>query len=346
MISAKSYAAYDDASPMKPYELTRRDPGPADVVIDIHFCGICHTDLHFTKNELGFSRYPLVPGHEIAGVVESVGSAVTKFAVGDRVGVGCLVNTCRTCANCGEGLEQYCPNMVMTYASDDRDGTMTQGGYSTKVVVNEDFVLHIPSSLPLDGAAPLLCAGITTYSPLKEWNVQPGTRVAVIGLGGLGHMAVKLAAAMGAVVTVISTSDRKREDANRLGASAFLISKNEEEMTAAAGSFDLILNTVSAATEVNAHMALLARDGTMVMLGVVTEPMSVSSLPLIFGRKRLAGSLIGGLAETQEMLDFCGEHGIVSDIEVISADQINVAFERILKSDVRYRFVIDVKTMI
>ncbi len=287
----------------------------------------------------------MVPGHEIAGLVENVGADVTKFKVGDRVGVGCMVNSCRTCANCGEGLEQYCPTGIYTYGGDDRDGTITQGGYSTKVVVDQDFVLNIPASIPLDAAAPLLCAGITTYSPLRQWNVKPGTRVAVIGLGGLGHMAVKLAAAMGAVVTVISTSDKKREDAQRLGATGFIISKNEEEMKAAANSFDLILNTVSAATEINSHIALLARDGTMVMLGVVAEPMPVVSLPLIFGRRRLAGSLIGGIAETQEMLDFCGEHGIASDIEVISADQINVAYGRMMKSDVRYRFVIDIKTM-
>jgi len=291
------------------------------------------------------TRYPLVPGHEIAGVVESVGEGVTGFAEGDRVGVGCIVNSCRECSSCKEGEEQYCAEMVMTYGSNDVDGTMTQGGYSTRVVVDAKYVLRIPDELPLDAAAPLLCAGITTYSPLKEWNVGPGSRVAVVGLGGLGHMGVKLAAAMGAKVTVISTSSKKREDAFRLGATNFIVSKDAAAMAAAAGSFDLILNTVSAATEVNSHLALLAKDGTMVMLGVVKELLPVASLPLIFGRRRLAGSLIGGIAETQEMLDFCGEHGIASDIELISADKINTAFERVLKSDVRYRFVIDIKTM-
>ena len=345
MISAGSYAAFDPSTPLGAYALQRREPGPDDIVIDIHYCGICHTDLHFVKNDLGMSRYPLVPGHEITGVVESVGSGVQRFRTGDRVGVGCLVNSCRECASCAEGEEQYCAGMIMTYGSDDRDGTMTQGGYSTRIVVNQDFVLRIPDALPLDRAAPLLCAGITTYSPLHVWKAGPGTRVAVVGLGGLGHMAVKIASAMGAEVTVLSTSDRKRDDAMRLGAKSFLLSRDAEAMTAAAGSFDLILNTVSAAHEVNAHLALLAKDGTMVMLGVVPEPMPVASLPLIFGRRRLAGSLIGGIAETQEMLDFCGEHGIAADIETIPADQINAAFERMQKSDVRYRFVIDVKTM-
>jgi uncharacterized zinc-type alcohol dehydrogenase-like protein len=292
------------------------------------------------------SRYPLVPGHEIAGVVESVGSAVTRFGAGDRVGVGCLVNSCRTCGSCAGGEEQYCASPVFTYGGDDRDGTMTQGGYSTKVVVDQDFVLRIPEAIPLDRAAPLLCAGITTYSPLKTWKAAAGTRVAVVGLGGLGHMAVKLAAAIGCDVTVLSTSDRKRHDAMRLGAKSFVISKDADAMAAAAGTIDLILNTVSAATEVNAHLALLAKDGTMVMLGVVPEPLPVASLPLIFARRRLAGSLIGGIAETQEMLDFCGEHGISADIEVIPANKINEAYERLQKSDVRYRFVIDVKTMV
>ncbi|MEP6754535.1 MAG: NAD(P)-dependent alcohol dehydrogenase [Chthonomonadales bacterium] len=345
MISAKSYAAFEESGPLGPYPLERRDPGPNDVVIDIHYSGICHTDIHFVANELGFCTYPLVPGHEIAGVVEAVGSAVTKYSVGDKVGVGCLVNSCRTCANCGDDLEQYCPGGVYTYAGTDVDGSTTQGGYSTKVVVNQDFVLSIPDGIGLDTAAPLLCAGITTYSPLRTWNVTKGTKVAVVGLGGLGHMAVKLAAAMGAEVTVISTSEKKREDAKRLGATGFIISSNADEMAAAANTFDLILNTVSAATIVNDQVGLLARDGTLVLLGIVTSPIPVASLPLIFGRRRIAGSLIGGIKETQEMLDFCGEHGIGADVEVINADEINTAYERMLKSDVRYRFVIDVKSM-
>jgi alcohol dehydrogenase (NADP+) len=260
MLSAKSYAAYDAETPLKPYALSRREPGPTDVVIDIKYCGICHTDIHFTRNELGFSRYPMVPGHEIAGVVTSVGSQVSKFNPGDTVGVGCLVNSCRGCENCAEGLEQYCPKGVYTYGGDDVDGTITQGGYSTLVVVDQDFVLNIPKNLPLDSAAPLLCAGITTYSPLRTWNAGPGTRVAVVGLGGLGHMAVKLAAAMGCEVTVISTSDRKKNDALRMGATNFLISRDEASMAAAANSFDLILNTVSAASEVNRLISLLGRD--------------------------------------------------------------------------------------
>jgi len=345
MSTAKSYAAFDTSTPLGPYTLQRREPGPRDVVIDIHFCGICHTDLHFVKNDLGMSRYPLVPGHEIAGVVEAVGREVQGFHVGDRVGVGCLVNSCRTCPSCLDSEEQYCPQPVYTYGGDDRDGTMTQGGYSTQVVVDQDFVLHIPDALPLDKAAPLLCAGITLYSPLRTWKAGPGTRVAIVGLGGLGHMGVKIAAALGADVTVISTSESKREDAMRLGAKSFLLAKDTEAVAPAVGGFDLILNTISAISEINNQLALLAKDGTMVMLGVVPEPMPVACLPLIFGRKRLAGSLIGGLAETQEMLDFCGEHGLGADIELIPADRINDAYERMLKSDVRYRFVIDVKTM-
>jgi uncharacterized zinc-type alcohol dehydrogenase-like protein len=345
MLPARSYAAFDAASPLGPYPIERREPGPSDVVITIHYCGICHTDLHFVKDDLGMTRYPIVPGHEIAGVVESVGSAVTRFRAGDKVGVGCMVNSCRTCASCADGEEQYCAGTIMTYGWTDRDGTVTYGGYSTRIVVDQDFVLRIPDSLPLDAAAPLLCAGITTYSPLRTWKAGPGSKVAVVGMGGLGHMAVKLAVAMGAEVTVISTSDRKRDDAMRMGAKAFLVSKNEDAMKGAAGTFDHILNTVSSPHEVNDHIALLAKDGTMVMLGVVAEPLPVSSLPLIFGRRRIAGSLIGGIAETQEMLDFCAEHGVVSDIEIIPASRINEAYERLMRSDVRYRFVIDVKTM-
>ena len=345
MFTVNSYAAFASSAPLKPYALQRRLPGPTDVVIDIHFCGVCHTDLHFAKNDLGMTRYPLVLGHEITGVVASAGSSVQRFVAGDRVGVGCLVNSCRACASCTDGEEQYCADMVLTYGSDDRDGSITQGGYSTRIVVDQDFVLRIPDALPLDSAAPLLCAGITTYSPLLTWKAGPGTSVAVIGLGGLGHMAVKFAAAMGAEVTVISTSDGKRGDALRLGATSFLLSKDAGAMGAAAGSFDLILNTVSAVHEVNSHLALLAKDGTMVMLGVSPDLMPVAMLPLIFGRRRLAGSLIGGIAETQKMLDFCGEHGINADIETIPADRINEAFARMERSDVRYRFVIDVKTM-
>ena len=345
MISAKSYAAFEAASPLQPYDLERREPGPGDVVIEIQYCGICHTDLHFVNNDLGNTRYPLVPGHEITGIVERVGSGVTRYKPGDRVGVGCMVGSCRRCASCQRDEEQFCPGVTFTYGGVDRDGTPTQGGYSTKVTVDEHFVVRIPEGLPLDGAAPLLCAGITTYSPLRIWNAGPDTPVAVIGLGGLGHMAVKIAAALGAPVTVISTSDRKKEDALRMGATDFLVSRDEGALEAAAGRFDLILNTVSAPHELNAHLSLLATDGTMVMLGLAPEPLPVATLPLLFGRRRLAGSLIGGIAQTQEMLDFCAQHGIAADIEMIPAAGINDAYERMGRSDVRYRFVIDLATM-
>ena len=345
MIPAKAYAAYDPQSPLRPYDLERRDPRPNDVVIDIAFCGICHSDLHFVHNDLDNSEYPLVPGHEIAGTVARVGSAVTRFKAGDRVGVGCMVNSCRQCEACKRGEEQYCSQFVGTYGATDVDGTRTQGGYATSVTVDDHFVVRIPDSIPLDQAAPLLCAGITTFSPLRTWQAGPGKRVAVIGLGGLGHMGVKLAAAMGAEVTVVSTSDRKKADALRMGATDFLVSTDPAAMAAAANRFDLIINTVSATHELNRHLGLLATDGTMVMLGLTTEAMPVSAIPMIMGRRRLAGSLIGGIAETQAMLDFCAEHGIASDIEVISASQINDAYERLMKSDVRYRFVIDTATI-
>ena len=345
MISARSYAAFDAGSPLRPYDLQRREPGPGDVVIDIKYCGICHTDLHFVNNDLGNTRYPLVPGHEITGLVERVGSAVTRYQPGDRVGVGCLVGSCRRCASCRDDEEQFCPEVSFTYGGVDRDGTPTQGGYSTKITVDEHFVVRIPEGIALERAAPLLCAGITTYSPLRVWDAGPGTRVAVIGLGGLGHMAVKIAAALGAPVTVISTSERKKEDAFGLGATDFLVSRGGGALEAAAGRFDLILNTVSAPHELNAHLSLLATDGTMVMLGLAAEPLPVSTLPLLFGRRRLAGSLIGGIAQTREMLDFCARRGIAADIEVIPAGGINAAYERMGRSDVRYRFVIDVPSL-
>ncbi len=345
MIPTRGYAAYDATGPLQPFAFDRREPGPEDVLIDIKFCGVCHSDLHFARNDLGRTRYPLVPGHEIAGLVARVGSDVTRFRVGDRVGVGCLVQSDRTCPECLQGEEQFCPKSVGTYGSLDRDGTFTAGGYSTKVTVDQHFVLRIPDNLPLDKAAPLLCAGITTYSPLKTWRVGPGSKVAVIGLGGLGHMAVKQAAAMGCEVTVISTSDRKKSDAFAMGARHYLVSTDREAMKAAGESFELILNTVSAPSELTSQMLLLARDGTMVMLGLNTEPMPVATLPLLGRRRRLAGSPIGGLRETQEMLDFCAAHGITADIELIAMAGINEAYERMGKSDVRYRFVIDMASM-
>ncbi|MBX7249243.1 MAG: NAD(P)-dependent alcohol dehydrogenase [Caulobacteraceae bacterium] len=341
MIPAKAIACPDSASPLGPIAIERLDPGPRDVVIDIQYCGICHSDLHVGKNELGRTRYPFVPGHEIVGVVASVGADVTRHKVGDRVGVGCMVDSDRTCHECRRGEEQFCANMVGTYGGIDKAGRPTMGGYSDKIVVDEHFVLRIPEALSMAEAAPLLCAGITTWSPLKTWEAGPGKKVGVVGLGGLGHMAVKLAAALGAEVTVLSTSDRKKADALAMGAHDFLITTDAEAMKAAAMRFDLIINTVSAPADVNRLIQLLARDGTMVMLGLAAEPLPVFSLALLSRRRRLAGSPIGGIRETQEMLDFCAEHGIASDIEVIRPDQINEAWARIEKSDVRYRFVID-----
>ena len=347
---AKGYAAQSAETPLAPFSFERRDPKADDVAIDILYCGVCHSDLHTARSEWAGTLYPCVPGHEIVGRVTAVGGDVTKYKVGDLVGVGCMVDSCRECSSCREGLEQYCvPGFTGTYGAKDRKGgtaeTITQGGYSDHITVDQHFVVTIPDSLPLDVAAPLLCAGVTTYSPLKEWKVGPGSKVAVIGLGGLGHMAVKLAAAMGAEVTVLSTSDRKKADAERMGAKHFLISSDKAAMKAAAESFDLIINTVSATHEIAAHTQLLARDGTMVMLGLTTEGLPVFAVPLLWRRRRIAGSLIGGMAETQEMLNFCAEHGIACDIETIAPDQINDAYERMLKSDVRYRFVIDMEKM-
>jgi uncharacterized zinc-type alcohol dehydrogenase-like protein len=350
-IATRAFAATAADKPLMPYSFDRRDPGADDVAIEIQFAGICHSDLHIVKNDLGNTRYPIVPGHEIAGVVTAVGENVSRFKVGDRVGVGCMVDSCRQCRPCQEGEEQYCvPGMTQTYGSADPKGaavgqTITQGGYSSAIVVDQDFVLRIPDSLPLDAAAPLLCAGITTYSPLRHWKVGPGSKVAVVGLGGLGHMAVKQAAAMGAEVTVLSTSDRKKADAERMGARHFLINSDKAAMAAAAEKFDLIINTVSATHEIAGHLNLLAKDGTMVMLGLTTEGLPVFAMPLLWRRRSVAGSLIGGIRETQEMLDFCAANHIACDIEVIAPDQINEAYARLEKSDVRYRFVIDMSRL-
>lgn len=347
-IATRAFAATASDKPLAPYSFERRDPGPDDVAIAIKFAGVCHSDLHIVKNDLGNTTYPIVPGHEIAGIVTAVGANVTRFKEGDRVGVGCMVDSCRQCKPCQEGEEQYCvPGMTQTYGSPDPKGAevgqkITQGGYSDAIVVDQNYVLNIPDSIPLDAAAPLLCAGITTYSPLKTWNVGPGSKVAVVGLGGLGHMAVKQAAAMGAEVTVLSTSDRKKADAERMGAKHFLINSDKDAMKAAAEKFDLIINTVSATHEIAGHLQLLAKDGTMVMLGLSTEGMPVFAMPLLWRRRRIAGSLIGGIRETQEMLDFCAANNIACDIELIAPDQINEAYERMEKSDVRYRFVLDI----
>jgi uncharacterized zinc-type alcohol dehydrogenase-like protein len=341
----RAYAAPAEAAPLEPTEIERRAVGPHDVRIAIQYAGICHSDIHTVRGEWGPQHYPLAPGHEIVGVVEEAGPEVLNHKVGDRVGVGCFVNSCRECPACLAGDEQYCRVAgVATYGSVDRDGTITQGGYSTHVVVDSRYVLSVPESLDPAAATPLLCAGITTYSPLRRWKAGPGKKVAVVGLGGLGHMAVKLAVAMGAEVTVLSQSLKKQEDAARLGASAYYATSDEGTFEQLAESFDLIINTVSAPVDVNAYLGLLKIDGALVIVGAPPEAMPVSAGALIGGRRSFAGSMIGGIPETQEMLDFCGEHGIGSDVEVISAEQINEAYERVLASDVRYRFVINAAT--
>jgi len=348
MYPTYGYAARDAASPLAPFEFQRRDLRELDVRIDVQFCGVCHSDLHQARNEWRNTLYPVVPGHEIVGRVTEVGKGVTRFKVGELVGVGCLVDSCRTCASCAEGLEQYCENgFVGTYNGVDRvSGDITYGGYSTQLVVDEAFVLRVPESLDPAGAAPLLCAGITTYSPLRTWGAGPGKKVGIVGLGGLGHMGVKLAHAMGAHVVLFTTSPSKIEDGKRLGADEVVISKDPEQMQAHANSFDLIVNTVAAQHDLNPFIELLKRDGTMTLVGAPEhDHPSPQVFNLIFKRRRLAGSLIGGIEETQEMLDFCGQHGITSDIEMIGMQDINHAYERMLKSDVKYRFVIDIDSL-
>ncbi len=346
MITAKARAAFNPEGPFKLTAIERRDLEPHDVLIEIKYAGICHSDIHTVRGDWGPVSYPLVPGHEIAGIVTHIGSEVTKYDVGDRVGVGCMVDSCRACDKCRKGEEQYCLNgNTGTYATIDRYGQYTQGGYSTHIVVTEDFLVRIPDGIELDVAAPLLCAGITTYSPLRHWGTAPGMKLAVVGLGGLGHMAVKLAHAMGAEVTVLSQTLKKKEDGLRLGADHYYATNDPETFKQLAGSFDLIINTVSAVIDINAYLSLLAVDGTMVNVGAPAEPLSVQVFSLIMQRRSFAGSLIGGIRETQEMLDFCAEHHIAPEIEVISAKQIDDAWERVLASDVRYRFVIDISTM-
>lgn len=342
----KAYAAAAPGEPLAPTTIQRRVVGPSDVLIEIEYAGICHTDIHVVRGEWGPQTFPIVPGHEIVGVVIEVGADVTGHRVGDRVGVGCMVNSCGECVNCARGDEQYClAGMVGTYAAVDRDGTVTQGGYSTHIVVNAAFVLSIPDELDPAEAAPLLCAGVTTYSPLKRWNAAPGREVAVVGLGGLGHMAVKIAHALGARVTVLSQSLKKQEDALRLGAEAFYSTSEPEAFAVLANQFDLIVNTVSAGIDINSYLGLLAVDGTLVNLGAPPEPLPVNAMSLIGGRRSFAGSLIGGVELTQEMLNFCAVHQIRSEIEVIQIDQVNEAYERVLASDVRYRFVIDLASL-
>ena len=347
-MSTLAIAAHSATAPLAPWSFDRRTPGPRDVQIQILFCGVCHSDLHTVRGEWGNIAYPQVPGHEIVGRVLAVGADVTRYKAGDTVGVGCLVDSCQTCASCADGLEQYCEKgSTGTYGGiEKQSGKPTQGGYSDGIVVDERFVVRIPDGMDLAAAAPLLCAGITTFSPLREWKAGPGKRVGVVGLGGLGHMGVKLAHAMGAHVTLFTTSAGKVEDGRRLGADDVVISTDKAEMKRVRNSLDLILDTVSAPHDLDAELNLLRRDGTLVLLGGSPVPHpSPSVWPFITGRKRLAGSLIGGLPETQEMLDFCAAHGIASDIELIDAKEINVAYERMLKSDVKYRFVIDIATI-
>jgi len=345
--TVNAYAATSATAPLTKTAITRREVGPHDVGFDIHFAGICHSDIHTVRAEWGQPRYPVVPGHEIAGIVTEIGSAVTKFAVGDRVGVGCFVDSCRECKNCKAGVEQYCTGggMVGTYNGVGKDGQPTQGGYSGSIVVDENYVLRIPAALPLDAAAPLLCAGITTYSPLRHWKVGPGTRVGVIGLGGLGHMGVKLAAAMGAEVTVLSQSLKKMEDGLRLGAEGYHATSDRDTFKTLRNSFDIILNTVSADLDLRRFLGLLDLDGVFVELGLPENPMVVPAFSLLGMRRSLTGSAIGGIAETQEMLDFCAEHALASEVEVIEPDYINEAYERVVASDVRYRFVIDTSSL-
>jgi uncharacterized zinc-type alcohol dehydrogenase-like protein len=341
-----AYAAPSATEPLVKTTIERRDVGARDVLIDIKFAGVCHSDIHTVRGEWGPRQFPLVPGHEIVGIVTEVGPEVTKYKVGDRVGVGCMVNSCGECVNCQAGEEQYClSGMTETYGNVDRDGSITQGGYSTHIVVTENFVVAIPDGLEFDVAAPLLCAGITTYSPLHHWGVGPGKKVAIVGLGGLGHMAVKIAHALGAEVTVLSQTLNKKDDGIALGADHYYATKDPETFVTLKGEFDFILNTVSAVIDVNAYLDLLALNGALVNVGAPAEPLAVNAFSLIGGRRSFAGSLIGGIRETQEMLNFCAEHNLGSEIEVISADQINEAYERVLASDVRYRFVIDTATL-
>ena len=346
MLTVKAYAATSPTEPLAPTTIERRDVGPHDVLIEIRYAGICHSDIHTVRGEWGPVAYPLAPGHEIVGTVTEIGSDVTRHAVGDHVGVGCMVNSCGECASCTGGDEQFCvKGMVGTYGATDRDGTVTQGGYSTHVVVDADFVLAVPDGIVLAAAAPLLCAGITTYSPLRHWGAGPGSKVAVVGLGGLGHMAVKIAHALGAEVTVLSQSLKKQEDGLRLGADSYFATSDPDTFEQLAARFDLIVNTVSASVDFNDYLGLLAVGGTLVNVGAPPEALAINVFSLLMHRKSFAGSAIGGIRETQAMLDFCAVHGIASEIEVVSADQINEAYERVLASDVRYRFVIDVSTL-
>ena len=341
-----AFAAPSSGEPLELTTIERRSPGAADVVIDIAYAGICHSDIHQVRNEWGEGSFPMVPGHEIAGYVSAVGSDVTGFAIGDRVGVGCFVDSCRECENCKAGEEQYClKGMVETYNGHQYDGAETFGGYSTQIVVDENYVLRIPEGVELDAAAPLLCAGITLYSPLKHWGAGPGKRVAILGMGGLGHMGVKIAHALGAEVTVLSQTLSKQEDGFRLGADHYYATSDDKTFTELENYFDLIVNTVSVNLDMDAYLGLLRLNGALVNVGIPTNPDSYQTFSLASGRRSLAGSSIGGIRETQEMLDFCAEHGLGSEIEIVSVLDVNDAYERVIKSDVRYRFVIDIETL-
>ncbi len=346
MLPTKGFAAQTAGARLEPFDFERRTVGPKDVLIHIRYCGVCHSDIHQARDEWGGSIFPMVPGHEIVGAVVEVGADVTKFREGDLVGVGCFVDSCRTCESCLRGLEQYCePGMVVTYNGLDKQGQPTYGGYSKQIVVDEAYVLNVPAGLPMEGVAPLLCAGITTYSPLRQWGVGKGHHLAVVGLGGLGHMAVKFGRAFGAEVTVISRSDRKRPEAERLGATNYVATEQEGAFSRLSRKFDFLIDTVSGPHDINAQMECLKTDGTFMMVGASPEALSVGAFGLILRRRRLVGSLIGGIRETQDMLDFCGEHGMTSDVEVISMSEINEAYERVLRGDVRFRFVIDIASL-
>jgi uncharacterized zinc-type alcohol dehydrogenase-like protein len=347
MLPTRGYAAKGPTAILEPFNFERREPGPHDVLIEILYCGVCHSDIHQTRDEWGGSIFPMVPGHEIVGRVTRVGSKAKRFKVGDLAAVGCFVDSCRVCASCKAGLEQYCENhLVLTYNGTEKDEkTPTYGGYSSQIVVDENYSLKISPKLPLANVAPLLCAGITTYSPLRHFKVGPGQRVGVVGLGGLGHMAVKLAAAMGAEVTVLSTSKTKEQDARRLGAHDFVVSIDPKNLEVLANRFDFILDAVSAPHDLNAYLRLLRRDGVLALVGAPAKPVEVHAFSLLLKRRALAGSIIGGIRETQEMLDYCAEKNITSDVEVIPIQQVEAAYERTIKGDVRYRFVIDMKTL-
>ncbi len=346
MIQTKGYAAQSPTTELAPWNFERREVGPHDVQFSISYCGVCHSDLHQIKNDWFPGIFPMVPGHEIVGTVTKVGDHVKKFKVGELAAVGCMVDSCRECENCKQGLEQYClVGNIQTYNGRGKDGVPTYGGYSNTIVVHEDFVLHISDKLSLPAVAPLLCAGITTYSPLKHWKVGKGHKLAVLGLGGLGHMAVKFGVAFGAEVTVLSTSAKKEADAKKLGAHKFVVTSDPEQVKAVTGYFDFILDTVSAEHDMDLYLSLLRTNGTHICVGVPSEPYSIRPFSVLGGRKSLAGSGIGGIPETQEMLDYCAEHGIVSDIELIDIKNIQTAYERMLKGDVRYRFVIDMATL-